>query len=79
MTVADVVAPLADLDHRTQLRRAVTRLAATGSGYLIALYIFSCAIVSIAPIFVAPVAPDLKDRRCSVCVSRSVLPFYPVG
>jgi len=34
---------------------------------------------TVAPIFVAPVAPDLKDRRCSVCVSRSVLPFYPVG
>jgi len=38
---------------------ATALLAATGSGYVIALYIFGCAIVSIVTI---ALLPDVKDR-----------------
>ena len=42
---------------------ATALLAATGSGYVIALYIFGCAIVSIVATAALPNATDLDFAR----------------
>jgi hypothetical protein len=42
---------------------ATALLAATGSGYIIALYIFSCAVVSIVATVMLPSARDLDFAR----------------